>query len=554
MELHRADVWVVGAGAAGLMAAVAARGAGARVTVVAKDPPGSGAASALSGGGFVAAWRGLGADEHRRRTLEAGRGLNDRSLVDALVADAPERLRDLLSWGLRSIDPGRPGSLVTEGSGPGRGREAVRCLLDRARALGVEFMELQAVRLDTEGPRPRLVAFRPADGTWNGLAGGAVVLAAGGAAGIYARHDSSDRITGDSYGLAFDAGATVQDMEFVQFYALALDMPDLPRSVIPGPVLDIGRLVNDRGEDLLDKHGIDPVLPAVRARDRLARALYAESRDGRETFVDFRVVTPDGWQSNPHAASSWRHFVDTCRAGERPLRVSPAAHFVIGGATFDASGASTLPGVFVAGEAGGGLHGANRMGENSLSETAVFGWRAGTSAAGWVAGAPPDLSAGARTGGPVPPTVSPPGVARPAADLRNELGAVMWRSGGIIRDAAGIAAGLAALTALADEASAGAPSMTAAEVSGRLQLALSIQAGRLMLEAAARRTESRGAHYRTDFPDADDARWLGHLRAAKNGGGTDWAFVPESPDPGGGGHSPAHAAAPDADPARTGWH
>ncbi|MGE0875493.1 MAG: FAD-dependent oxidoreductase [Burkholderiales bacterium] len=537
----RGDVCVVGAGAAGLMAAVAAAQAGASVLVVSKDPPGQGGASPICGGGFIGAWRGLSAEEHAARTFETGRGLNRPELVAALVEDAPARLQQLLDWGLRTVAPLRAGSMVAAGSGPRRGSEVVRCLHERALALGVRFasgLVVRSIRAGGEGAS--LAAFDTASAGWQAIACGALVLAAGGGAAMFARHDTAEQITGDAFALALGAGARLQDMEFVQFYALALDMPELPRAIIPGPVLDLGRLVNDRGEDLLDKHGLERRLPAVRARDRLAQALYRELKEGREVLVDFRAADAAAWNADPQTAGSWTFFRDTCGVLERPLRIAPAAHYVVDGVSFRPDASTDVPGLFVAGETGGGLHGANRMGENSLSETVVFGHRAGCAAAAFakVAGrADPDLEALIPRG--------PSGIARSAADILAGIRATLWECGGIERRPEDMARGSAAIAALREEADQMPAGEAPADLALRLQAQMAARSAAVVLGAALRREESRGAHLRADHPTSDDARWLGHVCARADGDGLAWSFEPRSPM-----RQPALAAA--AGP--QGWH
>ena len=455
MEFLRSDVWVIGSGAAGLMAAISAREAGARVRVVSKLPAIGGSASGLSGGGFVGAWGGLTKEEHRDRTIAVGRGLNDPVLLNVLVEETPKRFRDMLDWGLPIVNSSRPGSLVTEGQGPGRGRKVVERFAAKAASMGVEFIDNLLVRsLSVEGGIPVFAAWSADRGEWVALVGAAAVLATGGAASIYRYFDTPEGITGDSYALALDAGAVVQDMEFFQFYPLSLNMEGLPPSTVPAPVADLGNLVNGKGEDILAKHDIPRELAAIRQRDRLSQALFVEiEREGQEVFVDMVGVTKETWSADPAAGASYTYFGETCGAWERPLRVAPTAHFGIGGVSIDADGTTTLAGLFAAGEATSGLHGANRMGENSLSETIVFGHRAGRAAALGVAGngVLSDAQALARAKATVPEPAPGTPVAS-AAELLSRLRRAMWRYGGILRDAKGTATGLGEVAEVREDA------------------------------------------------------------------------------------------------------
>ncbi len=265
------------------------------------------------------------------------------------------------------------------------GEELVRCLLKRNNELGTRFTGNMLVA--------DLVAHRGAIGVngydevaqaWVALTAKALVLATGGAAALYHRHDNPKRMLGDGYRLALEAGATLQDMEFVQFYPLALAEPGHPPLVIPPRLADCGRLLNGRGEDLLEKYGIDERPAAERARDRLSQALFKEIyRDGLDVWLHLQGLSDENWQIDPFS-SALRHLLgERYGARRRPLRVAPVAHHVMGGVSIDHRGVTTVPGLFAAGEVAGGLHGANRMGGNALSETLVFGARAGTAAAEW---------------------------------------------------------------------------------------------------------------------------------------------------------------------------
>ena len=235
-----------------------------------------------------------------------------------------------------------------------------------------------------------VIAYEEASQAWFALTAKALILATGGAAALYLRHDNPKRILGDGYRLALEAGATLQDMEFVQFYPLALAEPGLPPLVIPPRLADCGRLVNGHEEDVLDKYGIEERPAGERARDRLSQALFKEIyRDGLDVWLDLSRLPDEKWQIDPFSAALGHLLGDRYGARRRPVRVAPVAHHVMGGGKIGHRGATTVPGVFAAGEVAGGLHGANRMGGNALSETLVFGARAGTAAAEWAKGSSP---------------------------------------------------------------------------------------------------------------------------------------------------------------------
>jgi succinate dehydrogenase/fumarate reductase flavoprotein subunit len=202
------------------------------------------------------------------------------------------------------------------------------------------------------------------------------------------------------------------------------------------------------------------------------------------------------------------------------------AHHTMGGVCIDGRGATSVPGLFAAGEVTGGLHGANRMGGNALSETLVFGKRAGEAAAEW-AGAHSEIA----IKGPGKFSITPASVP-PAADaapnisaLWPRLGKILWEDGGIIRSRAGLQRALHAVAAIEEELQASAGRTAASRSARGMHLEAGLAASRLILQAALRRTESRGAHFREDFPATDDSRWLGHLRVRLSKDGRhDWIF------------------------------
>jgi len=525
---HRiCDVLVIGSGAAGLRAAAAARQAGARVLVVSRGAPGKAGATILSGGAFAGSRDGEPPAGHLERTLNTGRGLNQRSLAEVLAAEAPDRLKELVAWGFDGVF--HDGYLFSRGRAPVWGERIVRCLVERNRALGSEFQPgLAIAHLRMEEGGGLATAWATASGKPQTIGARAIVLATGGAGGLYARHDNPRGIVGEGYALALRAGAVLQDMEFVQFYPLGLAEPGLPRHMVPPRLGDHGRLANDAGEDIYEKYGITERPAAEKARDRLSQALFKEIyREGRRVRLDLTGVSEERWTSDPLSASTLGTIGKRCGACRRPLMVAPMAHHTMGGVHIDPRGATSVPGLFAAGEVAGGLHGANRMGGNALSETLVFGKRAGEAAAEWAAAHPktPPAAAGAS---PADRSAMPAGGVPVSviSGMKRRLGMVLWEDGGVIRNRAGLERALNSVGALEAELQAsrgsGTPPCGPARV---LSLTAGIETGRLILQAALRRTESRGAHYREDHPETDDSRWLGHLRVhLSEDGRYNWFF------------------------------
>ncbi|MDP6709015.1 MAG: FAD-binding protein [Alphaproteobacteria bacterium] len=531
MERLQADVWVVGSGAAGLTAAIAARLEGADVAVVGKSGPGKATSTTMAVGAFSGAWSGLSQADYRARTLQAGRGINETELVDILVAEGAARFQDLIDWGLHSkSSPGAfmalPGAENDKGENepmPVWGREIVRCQVAKAQAVGVRFVNNLVVRRIEAGEAGvRLTAYGARRGDWVTLEGGAAILAAGGGGALFQHHDNPQRIGGDAYTLAYEAGAVLQDVEFVQFYPVCISEPDKPPFLIEPDGVDLGRIVNGAGEDILDKYEITVRPAAQHARDQLSQAIFQEiENEGGEVYIDLTGVSKEDWCVNPISATKWAFFGQRYNAWGQPLRIAPVAHFAGGGAQIDAHGATTVPGLFAAGEATGGAHGANRMGGNALTECVVFGHRAGLAAADWAArrkqgaGLDPETS-----------TTAPVGTGEPRASadrLKRELQRSMWRYGGIHRDREGLETGLREVREIAAEAAKTRGLNEPRILQKHLELQLSAAAAELILDAATRRHESRGGHYRADYPEADDD-WLGHLKVARGDGGRRWWF------------------------------
>jgi succinate dehydrogenase/fumarate reductase flavoprotein subunit len=317
-------------------------------------------------------------------------------------------------------------------------------------------------------------------------------------------------------------------MEFVQFYPLCISEPGTTPLVIPPRLADRGRLINDDQEDLLEKYSIRERPAGERARDLLAQALFREVyRNHKNAWLDLRHLSEEDWRVDPFAATLRALLSKRYGAASRPLRVAPAAHHTMGGIKTDAIGATGVPGLFAAGESAGGLHGANRMGGNALSETLVFGARAGCAAARW---------AGRPDGGDRPVLVKTlTDRARgwsygttSGAQLKEQLRKIMWQDGGIIRQEKGLLRAQEAINAIQQEASRSSSRPSGKELVDLIELRSAARAAAIILEAALKRRESRGAHFREDFPDQNDAQWQGHLQVHLSAGGeTIWRFEPQ---------------------------
>jgi len=489
METIRVDVLVIGSGSAGLRAAIAAAEEGCDTLLVSKGTPGLGSATILSDGFFASSGIAMDADEHARLTLETGYNLNRPELVRILAEETPACLEEAGGHGLVfAREPGgmraprvRLGNIVVP-----------HVLMRWAVSAGVRCMgSTTIVELLKDGDRV-VGCMAIAGGRLLLILAKATALCTGGASAVYLSHDNPTTNLGDGYALACRAGIALHDMEFVQFYPLVTGEPGKPRVLVGPPFADIGMIINDGEEDLVEKYGLGMLKPlGMKARDRLSRALFQELLSGRRVFLDLRSMTEKDWRHPGAAGEGVRAFYENvCCSRSKPVPVMPAAHFTMGGIAIDEFGGTELKGLFAAGELVWGLHGANRMGGNALSETLVFGRRAGRSAA--------DEARSRRhrqksVRAFFPEFASAAGLT-PSTALRR-LREIMWRCGGPVRTADGLARGLELLDDLDKEGLTYhgiGQAATAASVKSALAVA------RCIIASAQSRSESIGAHYRED--------------------------------------------------------
>ncbi|MFQ6053303.1 MAG: FAD-binding protein [Candidatus Bathyarchaeia archaeon] len=508
-----ADVLVLGTGGAGLRAAIEAEARGASVVVVSKAPAGMNNATVVAGGGFRAAVEGLTPEEHFKDTITVGKGINDRRLVEVLAYEGGMRVMELRRFGVEMRI--RRGGVSVGDIPTLMGLGLTKPLVDYARSRGVRFLENVIVtRLVTDGGAVAgAVGYDVYHDQPVVVSAKATVLATGGAAALYERSDCPLRTTGDGYSLAYEAGARLRDMEFVQFFPLALAEPGAPPFLVGGPVSEEGRIINSLGEEIPEKHGITARPLVLKSRDLLSRTIMIEVLEGRgvdgAVLLDAREVLRRRGEEGLFTTGRYAFFLDRLKATERPLRVAPICHFCMGGVVIDEHGDTGVPGLFAAGEVVGGVHGANRHGGNALTEITVFGARAGAAAAEYAKGlsrvsiesaAAPELEGYEAIRG------REPGTGNPGALMRR-LRETMWLKAGVVRDEAGLKEALAEIAELKGLL----PALYAS--SGRMMLEaleapMALETAELICRAALERTESRGAHYRVDHPEEDDGRWL----------------------------------------------
>jgi L-aspartate oxidase len=511
----RADFIIVGSGIAALRAAAELAGAG-DVLILTKAEPREGNTGYAQGGIAAAVGPGDSPELHAADTMAAGDGLCDERAVRVLVEEGPRYVRELMEWGARfdRAPDGQP-ALAIEGAHSARrvlhahdatGREIGRVLWTRAASLpGVTtHAHARVVALFIEDGRCGGAFFLGDDGGLNLARAPLVLLATGGAGQVYSETTNPHVATGDGVAMAYRAGAAVEDLEFVQFHPTALNVPDQPRFLLSEALRGEGaRLLNADGEAFMARY--DPA-GDLAPRDRVSRAIVREAeRTGRPIFLSLEDLDPD------FVHERFPLISDACRRAGLDLArdripIGPAAHYVMGGVQSDIDGRTTLPGLFAAGEvACTGVHGANRLASNSLLEGLVFGARAGQAMRQGAREPDAETSAtgatGARGANRVTEAVDASS-ALTAADIQQ----VMWRDVGLFRDRTGLERAVAVLEAGSTELDAqmrnGDP--LSAEQWRRASV---LTVGRLIARAALRREESRGGHYRSDFPGRDDINW-----------------------------------------------
>jgi L-aspartate oxidase len=508
------DAVVVGSGIAGLRAAIAMAQGGRRVAILTKDGP-TDSSSDKAQGGLAAV---LSDDDevalHYEDTLRAGDGLCHEAAVRVLVEEGPTRARELIDWGTRFDREGAGLALTREAAhskrrilhahGDSTGREIVRALVEKARGTGgIELLpRIFSIDLVLQGGRGvGLLALDEANGGLLHLVAPAVLLATGGAGQVYRETTNPQPATGDGLTMAYRAGAEMMDLEFVQFHPTALLLPGAPRFLLSEAMRgEGGRLVDDDGQPFMqavDRRG------DLAPRDIVTRGIDAEMRRSRRPHVwlDMSARDPEFVRRRfpTIAATCARYGLDI---GTDRLPVAPCAHFMMGGVKTDLAGRTSIPGLYAAGEvACTGVHGANRLASNSLLEGLVFGARAGEAVLSDVAGGA--RRSAAASDGPAPVGLEPRILAidpHRAGEVIERLRGVMWDGVGIVRDAAGLGGAVRAILDL----ERGLEERPAARHG--LEARNMLFAGRLIAESALRREESRGSHYRSDFPRPEPGR------------------------------------------------
>jgi succinate dehydrogenase / fumarate reductase flavoprotein subunit len=401
-ETHEHDVLIIGAGGAGLRAAIEALAQGARVGIVCKSLLGK-AHTVMAEGGIAAAMGNVDkADDwrtHFRDTMRGGKFLNNWRMAQLHAQEAPERVRELEQWGAL-FDRTDDGQILQRAFGghtfkrlchvgDRTGLELIRTLQDRGVQQGIDvFMECTITRLIKDGDRiAGAFGYWREQGRFVTFKAKSIVIATGGIGKAWKITSNSWEYTADGMALAYQAGAELLDMEFVQFHPTGMVWPPGVQGILVTEAVrgEGGTLKNNRGERFMEKY--DAKRMELSTRDVVARAIYTEVKEGRGSlhggaYLDISHKPAEYVKKKlPSMYHQFKELADV-DITTGPMEVGPTCHYMMGGIRVDAETAqSTVPGLFAAGEAAAGLHGSNRLGGNSLSDLLVFGKRAGKAAA-----------------------------------------------------------------------------------------------------------------------------------------------------------------------------
>jgi succinate dehydrogenase flavoprotein subunit len=535
-ETVETDVLVLGAGGAGLRGAIAAAESGARVLVVCKSLLGK-AHTVMAEGGVAAAMHNVAYQDswevHFADTMKGGKLINDWRTAELHAKESPERVLELERWGAvfdrtwQGRIHQRPFGAHTYPRlahiGDRTGLELIRTLQDRAvHANGVDVhMEVTVFKLLMAGGRiAGALAYRRSDGSLILYRCAALLLASGGAGKMYRVTSNSWESTGDGTALAYDAGAELRDMEMVQFHPTGMVWPAGVRGILvtEGVRGEGGVLRNKEGERFMERY--DQERMELSSRDVVARAINSEVVAGRGTphggaYLDITHRKPEFIKSK--LPSMYEQFLKLANVDitRQPMEVAPTIHYAMGGVRVDAeTGASTVPGLYAAGEVASGLHGANRLGGNSLSDLLVFGKRAGDAAAATArtnSGAAKARIDPAVIEGAIAELMAP--LDRPAGEspykLQAEIQDVMSTHAPIVRDGPTLEAGLEKILELGPRSTmcgTGGSNSTAFNPGWHTarDLHSMLVNAEALLRSALERKESRGAHARSDYPKTDE--------------------------------------------------
>ena len=516
------------------MAAAVAKEAGAKVALLSKSVLGLNNCTTYAGGGFtfaaepvLGAGLGVSVEEHMATTKRAGRGLNDGDLLRVLCTEAAVAVKSLERFGMQA-EWHRGGCRVTPWSRSRLqgGTGMTLPLADHLRQTDAVILEdffATALLQEADGRVVGVRGVRLHSGQPVEVRAAAVIVATGGGGRIYSRSDNPVHTTGDGYRLLFGAGVPMQDMEFVQFYPLALADPGSVPYLIDLGAIDVAPVRNADGRDFLKEEVLDPMglqtgrQANLHARDRCTVAIARQWRAGKEVFLHLEQAAAG--KAVDDLLKWLKPFLPKgYQLSDGPVRIKPTQHYFCGGAVIDDQGWTGIEGLYACGESTGGVDGANRVGGNALSNITVFGIRAGRAAAAYAAKTSGSTESTGGAGdwpelGEIDRwkanAANPSASSSRPADLRAEINRICDRHLGPVRNASDLKQaldGLTGLTAsLADLAVGSWQDLLIALETQNLVLV-----ARMVARAAIERQESRGAHFREEFPE-EEAAWAKHI-------------------------------------------
>jgi succinate dehydrogenase/fumarate reductase flavoprotein subunit len=532
------DVLVIGGGGAGLRAAIEAREMGAEVILVSKSRSGYGNNTVISKASFSSANGFADARDTPETMVEdaivGGRFINDRKLVVTVAEESGALIAFLKKCGVRFVmHQGRVHAFNAPGHRFPRHARAEHHsgigltlpLIKYAKEKGVRFADRVFItRLipSRDGRIASAVGFNR-HGDFLAFLCNCMILATGGFAPIYLHHNNAPGITGDGQALAFELGIPLKDMEFVQFYPTASGNTWSRLILYEDLIMDNAVLRNRNGDDILASHGLGD--PKSVTRDRLSRAIMAEIVEGRGVgggvIMDFSKVT------EPNMVRYKSQLKDS---GQKSIVVSPTAHFCNGGVIINEASETVVPGLFAAGEVCGGVHGANRIAGNALSEVFTMGRIAGRKATlkGREMGRP-ELPEREITAEKARLENLMSGGNRPLPELRRSIKEIMWYNAGITRNGRDLEKALGQIEACHSRL----PELQVNDFRNLMtliELQNMLTSAEMVCRAALFRTESRGAHYRSDYPEENNDTWLKNIVISRDGSRMSLQEVPVSQD------------------------
>ncbi len=517
MNEYSADVLIIGSGGAGLRAAIEARRQKATVLLITKSLVGRANCTAIAMGTFRTA-QDADAKRHLfQATLESGRYLNNPQLVHLLVSESYSALHELQAFGV-PLSFGQRRTTVAKK--PPAGIYLTQALTNFAINAGVKVLErTMALELIVHDNRCLgIIALDMATGELLTISAKASILATGGYSHLFSRNDNPPRITGDGLVLAYESGAEVQDLEFIQFLPMFID-PGIPRIFILDWLIEAtkhlvseGPVLNSQGKPILATYGLltTPIL-----RDNLIVAmeqeLIKEESSAEYVLLDLTTLSQANFEDiyeHEYQKNTLHPVLNTLT--RKRLRIASTAHYTMGGLRIDTACATTINGLFAAGEVTGGIHGANRLGGNALTEIIVFGKRAGQQASNY-AQQHNFIKINQTSTQNVKEIIcrlqKTKRHALPPMHLKSSVQATISKFCRPVRNQQGLQLGLERLNQIKETELQKIQAETPNELALAFEMRSMLILAKLVFEAALARRESRGSHFRLDYPSSDDANW-----------------------------------------------